>query len=72
MKRERHQERIRVHIDSGGIDAVGPKEIAKAFEGKETAMVKRGSGFVEANWSGIKTMERRRSSDTRKMAKKPV
>ncbi len=33
---------------------VGPKEIARAFEMKETAMSKRGVGFVAANGSGIK------------------
>ncbi len=31
-------ERVRVQIASGAIDAVGPKEIAKAFEMKETEM----------------------------------
>ena len=45
---------IRVQIDSGAIDTVGPKEIAKAFEMKETAMSKRGDGFVSANGTGIK------------------
>ncbi len=29
-------ERARVQTDSGAIDTLGPKEIAKAFEGKET------------------------------------
>ncbi len=37
-------EMISVQIDSGAIDTVGPKEIAKAFEMKETAMSKRGNG----------------------------
>ena len=44
-------EREREQIDSGAIDAVGPKEIAKAFEMKETEMSKRGVGSVAA--SGI-------------------
>ncbi len=36
------RERIKVQIDSGALDAVGPKEIARASEMKETAMSKRG------------------------------
>ncbi len=39
-------ERARVQIDSGAIDAVGPKEIAKAFAMQETEMSKRGIGDV--------------------------
>ncbi len=34
-------ERVRVQIDVEAIDAVGPQEIAKAFEMKETVMSKR-------------------------------
>ena len=45
-------EGIRVQIDSGAIDTVGPKEIAKAFEMKETIMSKRGIGFAAVNGSG--------------------
>jgi hypothetical protein len=45
--------RIRVQIESGAVDTVGPKEIAKAFEMKETAMSKIGIGFVAASGSGI-------------------
>jgi hypothetical protein len=47
-------EKIRVQIDSGAIDTVGPKEIARAFEMKETLMSKRGIGFIAANGSNIK------------------
>ena len=47
-------ERVRVQIDSGAIDTVGPKEMARAFEMKETEMSRRGIGFVAANGSGIK------------------
>ncbi len=47
-------ERIRVQIDWGAIDTVGPEEIAKASEVKETAMSLRGIGFVAANGSGIR------------------
>ncbi len=47
-------ERVRVRIDSGAIDTVGPKEIARAFEMKETEMSRRGIGYVAANGSSIK------------------
>ena len=46
-------ERVRVQIDSGAIDTVGPKEIARAFEMKETEMSKRGIGYVAANGSSV-------------------
>ncbi len=46
-------ERIRVQIDSGAIDTVCPKEIAKAFEMKETATSRKVTRFVAANRSGI-------------------
>ncbi len=46
-------ERVRVQIDSGAIDAVGPKEIAKALEMKGAEMPKRGAGYVAANGSSI-------------------
>ncbi len=65
-------ERIRVQIDSGTIDTVGPKEIAKAFEMKESAMCQRGNGLSEQVGAGSKIMERRRSSDARKKAKESV
>ncbi len=48
------REKSRVQIDSGAIGTVGPKEIARAFEMKETAMSKRGIGCVAANRSGLK------------------
>ncbi len=47
-------ERVRVQIDSGAIDTVGPKEKAKALDVKETEMSKRGSGYVAASGSSIK------------------
>ncbi len=47
-------ERVRVQIHSGAIDTVGPREVAQAFELKETAMSKRGVGFVAANGGSIK------------------
>ncbi len=46
-------DRIRVQLDSGAIDTVSPKEIAKGFEMKETIMTWRGVGFVAANGIGI-------------------
>ncbi len=46
--------RIRVQIDSGAIDTVGPKETAKAFKMKDMIMSERGIGFVAAIGSGIK------------------
>ncbi len=47
-------ERVRIQIYSGAVDTVGPKEIAKAFEMKETATGRRGIGHVAANVSAIK------------------
>ncbi len=47
-------ERVRVQIDSGSIDAVGPKEVAKAFEMKETEMSRRGIRHIAAKESRIK------------------
>ncbi len=47
-------ERVRIQVDSGAIDTVGPKEIAGAFKMRETEMSRRGIGFVAANGSGIK------------------
>ncbi len=46
-------ERIRFQTGSGATDTVGPKEIARAFELKDTAMSKRGIAFVAANGRGI-------------------
>ena len=48
-------ERIRIQVDSGAIDTVGPKDIAGAFKMRETEMSRRGIGFVAANGSGIKS-----------------
>ncbi len=41
-------------MDSGAIDTVGPREIAKALKVKETAMSKKGLGYVAANGSKAK------------------
>ncbi len=46
-------ERLRVQIDSGAIDTVGPKEIARALEMKETAVSRRHFGIVAASGGGI-------------------
>ena len=53
-------ERIAVQIDSGAVDTVGPKEIAGAFDMKETVMSKKGIGFVAANGSSIKNYGEKR------------
>ncbi len=45
-------DRVRAQIDSGAIDAVGPKEIAKAIETKETERSKRGM-YVAAKGSSV-------------------
>ncbi len=47
-------ERLRVQIDTGAIDTVGPKEISKAFEVKETEMSRRGIGYVPADVCSVK------------------
>ena len=53
-------ERVRIQIDSGAIDTVGPKDIAGAFKMRKTEMSKRGIGLVAANGSGIKNYGRRK------------
>ncbi len=37
-------EKALVQVDSGAIETVGPKEVAKAFTMKEKAMSKKGLG----------------------------
>ena len=46
-------ERIRIQVDSGAIDTVAPKDVAKAFSLRETEMSRRKVGFVAANGSKI-------------------
>ncbi len=46
-------ERARAQTDSGAIDAVGPAEITRAFEMKETVMSKRGVGCIAASGSSV-------------------
>jgi hypothetical protein len=53
-------EKVRVQIDSGAIDTVGPRGVAKAFAMKETTMSKKGIGFVAANGSSIKNYGEKR------------
>ena len=50
-----------MQIDSGAIDTVGPREVAKAFGMKETVMSKKGVGFIAANGSGIKSFGENRT-----------
>ena len=48
-------EHIRVQIDSGAVDTVGPKEVGRAFKIRETRASKEGRNYVAANGSNIKT-----------------
>ncbi len=52
-------EKVRVQVDTGAIDTVGPEEVAKAFATKEDVMSKKGLGYVAVNGSRI-TEERGR------------
>ena len=54
-------EKVRVQVDSGPVDAVGPKEIAEAPTIKENAMWKKGLGYVAANGSKIRNYGEKRS-----------
>ncbi len=47
-------ETSRVQVDSGAFDAVGPKEIARARETKQTIVSGRGVGYVAASGSSAK------------------
>ena len=49
-----------MQVDSGAIDTVGSKGVAKAFALRETAMSKKGIGFVAANGSEIKNYGEKR------------
>jgi hypothetical protein len=53
-------ERIRVQVDSGAIDTVAPKDVAKKFALRETPASRRGVGFVAANGSKIKNYGERK------------
>ena len=44
MREVQGWEKVRVQVDSGAIDTVGSKEIAKAFKMKENVMSKKGLG----------------------------
>ena len=47
-------------MESGAIDAVGLKDIACAFDMKETEMSKRGSGYLAANLSIVENYEEKK------------
>ncbi len=47
-------EKVRVRKDSGAVDMVGPKRVAKAFKTKQTVMTKKGIVYFAANGSSIK------------------
>ena len=53
-------ERIRVQVDSGAVDTVAPRHIAKAFKLRETALSKNNIGFVAANGSKIENYGERK------------
>jgi len=53
-------EKIKVQVDSGAIDTVAPKSVAKKFELKETPASRRGVGFVAANGSKIQNYGERK------------
>ncbi len=53
-------EKIRVQIDSGAIDTVGPRSVAKAFKMQEKVMSKKGIGCVAANGRVIKNYGEKR------------
>ena len=52
--------KIKVQVDSGAIDTVAPKNVAKKFELKETPASRRGVGFVAANGSKIQNYGERK------------
>ena len=47
-------DKIRVQVDSGAVDTVGPKSIGRAFKLKETPASRSGKNYVAANGSAIK------------------
>ena len=47
-------EKIRVQVDSGAIDTVGPKEVGRQFVTKETRASKQGIGYEAANGTKIR------------------
>ena len=54
VNKENKWERIRIQVDSGAIDTVGPKDVAKAFNMEQSEMSIEGVGFIAANGSSIK------------------
>ena len=52
--------KVRAQVDSGAIDTVGLKEIAKALTMKENVMSKKGLGYVAANGSKIRNFGEKR------------
>lgn len=57
----RRSQRSRIQTDSGAIDTVGPQEIAKAFETKETAIRRIGRGLPAATVSEIKNCREKKT-----------
>ena len=54
VEKSNGKERIRVQIDSGAVDTVGPREVGRAFQIRETRASKEGRNYVAANGSKIK------------------
>ncbi len=57
--RDARLENIRAQIDSGAVDTVGPKEVARAFKIKGTVLSKKGLGHVAAIDRKLRTTGRR-------------
>ena len=53
-KEHKGWERIRIHIDSGAVDTVGPKSAGRAFPIKPTKASREGNNYIAANGSPIK------------------
>ncbi len=53
----------RSQIDSGAIDTVGPRYVAKAFEMKETEMSRRGIRHIAANGSSVEKNGEKKIAD---------
>ena len=47
-------ELIKINVDSGAIDTVGPKSIAQAFRARETPASRNGLLYRAANWTPIR------------------
>ena len=53
QKDDSEWEKVTITVDSGAVDIVGPRNIAKAFKVNETAASRRGMTYRAANGSPI-------------------